>query len=155
MVYGVWWVAKKRSFTIHYPLSTNHCIMIRIYVNKQSNYPVSGPKVKAAVKKLLEKEGIVSDADVSVSIVGEKKMLGLAKKYLHEQDVLHNVLSFPFTEATGDFIEPPDNIIHLGEIVLCYPKIVEESKKENRLIDTKFVELAEHGALHLLGKHHE
>jgi metalloprotein, YbeY/UPF0054 family len=129
--------------------------MIKIYVSKQSNYPVSSPKIKDAVKKLLEKEGIVSDADVSVSVVGEKKMIGLAKKYLHEINVVHNVLSFPFTESNTEFIEPPDNIIHLGEIVLCYPKIVEESKKESKLIDDKVIELAEHGTMHLLGKHHE
>jgi probable rRNA maturation factor len=82
-------------------------------------------------------------------------MISLAKKYLHENNVLHNVLSFPFVEGKDGFVEPPDNIIHLGEIVICYPKTVEEASAEGRLIDEKVIELTVHGALHLLGKHHE
>jgi len=129
--------------------------MIHVYINKQSNFAVSVPKIKDALQKLFIKEGIVSNADVSVSIVGEKKMLTLAKKYLKENNVLHNVLSFPFAETKEPFVEPPDNVIHLGEIVFCYQKVIEEAQKEGKLIDEKFVELAEHGAMHLLGKHHE
>ena len=129
--------------------------MIHVYVFKQSNFAVNTPKIKDALQKLFTIEGIVSNADVSVSIVGVPKMLSLAKKYLKENNVLHNVLSFPFSETKGDFIEPPDNIIHLGEIVLCYQKVVEEAQKEGKLIDDKVKELAEHGAMHLLGKHHE
>jgi ssRNA-specific RNase YbeY (16S rRNA maturation enzyme) len=45
--------------------------------------------------------------------------------------------------------------LHLGEIVVCYPKVVEEAKNEDVLIDDKVYELVEHGAFHLLGIHHE
>ena len=43
----------------------------------------------------------------------------------------------------------------MGEIVICYPKVLEEAKLEGKLIDQKAYELVEHGALHLLGFHHE
>lgn len=129
--------------------------MIKIYVKKSSNYPVNTPKVKRVLRNFLEKEGIVSDADVSVAIVGEKLMLNLARKYLKEKGVLHNVLSFPFVEVDKNFKLPVDNTIHLGEIVICYPKVIDESQREGKLIDEKVQELLEHGALHLLGKHHE
>lgn len=129
--------------------------MIKVYVNKQSNFSVSTPKVKSALKSFLENEGIVSDSDVYVSIVGKPKMLSLAKKYLKENNVLHNVLSFPSSEIRGEFVEPPDKTIHLGEIVLCYPKVVDEANAEGMLIDDKVIELVNHGALHLMGKHHD
>lgn len=129
--------------------------MINVYVTKQGNFGVSVPKIKSSLKNFLENEGIVSDADVSVTIVGEKKMLMLARKYLNETSTLHNVLSFPGSEVKGEFINPPDKIIHLGEIVICYPKVVEEANIEAKLIDEKVIELTNHGALHLLGKHHE
>lgn len=128
--------------------------MIRVYISKQSNYPVNSPSLKRRLREFLHKEGIVSDADVSVSLVGEKKMRNLTKKYLGES-MLHNVLSFPFIEDKGDFRHPPEDVIHLGDIVICYPKLVEEARKEEKLIDEKTLELAEHGALHLLGKHHD
>lgn len=129
--------------------------MIKVYVKKQSYFGVNTSNLKKKLKDFLEKEGIVSDSVVSVSIVGEKKMRELSKKFLGEQDSVHNVLSFVESEATGDFVYPPGDIIRLGEIVICYPKVVEEAQDEGKMIDKKVVELAEHGALHLLGKHHE
>ncbi len=128
--------------------------MIKIYVKKQGNYPVSAPKIKKHLKDLLKKKGIVSDSLVNVSLVGEEKMKELAKKYLGERSV-HNVLSFTDSEVRGEFIYPPDNLIRLGEIIICYKKVVEEAKKEGKLIDEKVIELVEHGALHLLGEHHD
>src|SRR3989344_3702251 len=99
--------------------------MIKVYVKKFSNYSVSAPKIKKTLRKILETHGIVSDADVTDTFVGEKKMINLAHQYLKENNVVHNVLSFPFTEGDKNFVEPPDNIIHLGEIVICYPKVIE------------------------------
>ena len=106
------------------------------------------------MREFLVKEGIVSDCVVSVAIVGEKKMLETGKKHLKDK-ILHNVLSFTESEIKGSFVYPPDGKIYLGEILLCYPKVLEEAREEDILIDEKACDLVEHGALHLLGKHHE
>jgi ssRNA-specific RNase YbeY (16S rRNA maturation enzyme) len=58
-------------------------------------------------------------------------------------------------EDSGKFVSAPDSIIHLGDIIICYPKVVSEANSEGKLIDDKAIELIEHGALHLLGIHHE
>jgi len=134
--------------------------MIKVSVIKQSNYPVSVTVIKKKLSAFLQKKGIVSDAEISVTIVGEKKMMNIGTKYLKDKK-LHNVLSFTPGEErfvygkAASFAYPPDGIIHLGEIIVCYPKAVEESKGENVLIDEKVYELIEHGAMHLLGIHHE
>jgi len=134
--------------------------MIKVSVIKQSNYPVSVTVIKKKLSAFLQKKGIVSDAEISVTIVGEKKMMNIGAKYLKDKK-LHNVLSFTPGEErfvygkAASFAYPPDGIIHLGEIIVCYPKAVEESKGENVLIDEKVYELIEHGAMHLLGIHHE
>jgi probable rRNA maturation factor len=128
--------------------------MIKVNVSKQSNFPVKSSLIKKRLREFLTKEGIVSDCVVSVAVVGETKMLELGKKHLKDK-ILHNVLSFTESEIKGSFIYPPDGKIYLGEIVICYPKVVEEAKEEGTLIDKKACELVEHGALHLLGKHHE
>lgn len=129
--------------------------MIKIYVKKQSNYPVKATKVKEKLKKFLKKNGIVSDSVVNVSFVGESKMKKLSKKYLDGDKEVHNVLSFTESETKEEFVYPPDGPIRLGDIVICYPKVVEEAKEEGKLIDDKVKELVEHGALHLLGEHHD
>lgn len=128
--------------------------MVKVSVVKQSNYPVSATKIKKKLANFLVGQGIVSDAEVSIAIVGEKKMLELGKTYLKD-NILHNVLSFTPTEVKGNFVYPADGLLHLGEIIACFPKVVEEAKSEGVLIDDKVYELVEHGALHLLGIHHE
>ena len=129
--------------------------MLKVFVNKQSNYPVSSPMLKKRLREFFKKNGIVSDAVVSVAIVGESRMKSLAKEYLNEKDVVHNVLSFTENEVQGTFVNPTDKIIRLGEIIVCYSKAIEEAKKENLLIQEKIGQLVEHGALHLIGIHHD
>jgi probable rRNA maturation factor len=128
--------------------------MVNVSVSKQSNYAVSSAVIKKRLSAFLSKHGIVSPAEVSVAIVGEGKMMEIGDKYLKDRK-LHNVLSFTPTETKVNFIFPPDGIIHLGEIVVCYPLAVEEAGEENVLTDKRVCELVEHGALHLLGIHHE
>lgn len=130
--------------------------MIKVNVEKQANYPVSTPLLKKRLSGFLEKKGITSDTEVSVAIVDEDRMKSLAKKYKKEATPkVHSVLSFPYLDRDEKFVYPPDDTIRLGEIVLCFPKLKEEAKKEDKLIDEKAGELAEHGALHLLGIHHD
>lgn len=128
--------------------------MIKVLITKQSNYPVATAPIKKKLAEFLAKNGIVSDAEVNVAIVGEAKMLTIGTKYLKDKN-LHNVLSFVPGEVKGGFVYPPDGKIHLGEIIVCYPQAVREAGEENVLIDERVYELIEHGALHLLGIHHE
>jgi len=129
--------------------------MIKVLIKKQSNYPVSNLKIRKTLKTFFEKHGVVSDSVVYVSIVGEKTMRELARKYLGERNTLHNVLSFTESETKGEFAYPDDKILRLGEIVLCYPKIFQEAKEEGVRIEKKALELLEHAGLHLMGIHHE
>ncbi len=128
--------------------------MIKVNITKQSNYPVSTPALRKKMREFLQNKGIVSDAEVSLAIVGEAKMLDLGKKYLNDKNV-HDVLSFTSEEMGEKFVYPPDGKIHLGEVILCYPKIFDAARSENKLIDQKMEELMLHGATHLLGIHHE
>jgi probable rRNA maturation factor len=128
--------------------------MLKVYVKKEISCPVSTTEIKKTLSLFLEKQDIISNADVSVAIVGKPKMVYLAQKYLNEKNSVHNVLSFPYSEG-GDFIYPPGGIMHLGDIIVCYPKVLEEVKIEGVLIKEKVMELVCHGALHLMGKHHD
>lgn len=97
------------------------------------------------------------DGEVSVALVGERKMRELAKKHLGEQNRLHEVLSFPALEAKGrqGFVTPEEEPLMLGDIVICYPEARKIAMKRNRMVDDVLGELAEHGTLHLLGIHHD
>jgi len=134
--------------------------MIKINVSKQSNYPVSGVKVRKFLQTFFKKNGIVSSAECHVSFVSEAKMIALAKKYykdsgLHSASGIapHNVFSFVESEVSG--FKYPSNIMQLGEIVVCFPQVLKEAKQEGKLIEEKVLELVGHSALHLLGIHHK
>lgn len=130
--------------------------MIRVNVKKTSNYPVNVRKLKTSLQTFFANHGIVSEAEVSIAIVGEGRMLEIGKKYLKEiGKTPHNVFSFTPDEVRGKFIYPPDGVVHLGEIIICYPRIVKDAKKEGKLIDEMVIELTEHSAQHLMGVHHE
>ena len=127
--------------------------MIKVDIVKQLNYPVSSTKLKTRLREFLGSRGIVSDAEVSVAIIGEKKMLEVGRKYLKDK-ILHNVLSFTPDEVKEKYVYPDDKIVHLGEIIVCFPKALKEAKEEGKLIEEKIYGLIEHGANHLLGFHH-
>lgn len=132
--------------------------MIQINIVKQSNYPVSSVKVRNFLKKFFAEHGIVSDAEVTVSFVGEKEMLALAKKY-YKDNKLHNVFSFVESEVSAQggpaSAWKNNSRINLGETVVCFPVALAEAKKENKLIEEKVLELVGHSGLHLLGIHHK
>lgn len=139
--------------------------MVSVLVSADSRFPVSRPKIKEAVEKLLLQKRITSDAEVSVLICGTRKSRDLAKKYLND-DNPHNVLSFPLADEgeelaspTGKsakgFVEFQNGLLILGDIVVCYPIAQEEANADNMMVNDKISELVQHGLLHLLGEHHE
>jgi rRNA maturation RNase YbeY len=129
--------------------------MIHIYVKKQSNYPIHAPSIKKRLSSFFASHGLVSDADCSVAFVGKSVMIDLAKKYLGENNGVHNILTFAESDVDRKFVNVESDLINLGEIVVCYPQALEEANKEGKLIEDKIYELVEHGAMHLMGIHHE
>lgn len=133
--------------------------MLRVFVARQTRYPADVKTLKERVRGVLVERN-VGDADVSIALVGERKMRELSAKYLNEskKDHLHEVLSFPFSEDSGTklgFTTPQGVNLQLGDIVICYPEARKIAIKRNRMMDDVLSELAEHGTLHLLGIHHE
>lgn len=110
--------------------------MINVSVYNEGNYKIFESKIKSKLREVLKKEGITSTS-VSVAIVSTKKMDELVKKYYKGDPknlYIHPILTFPYNDENG-----------LGEIIISY----DEAKSEDKLLS-----LVEHGAMHLLGIHH-
>lgn len=72
-------------------------------------------------------------------------------------DATTDVLSFPQNDPSqvmAPFVDMPDGVMRLGDVIVSYPQAVVEATDENKLVDDKIVELIEHGINHLLGIHH-
>ena len=122
---------------------------IPIYV--ESRYKVDRKKIKARIEYVLSQKNVVVPTEVSVAIVGDRKMRKLNKKY-RGIDKTTNVLSF--SQSEGDVSGLPREILFLGDIVISYPVVIQEAALEKMYVDDKIGELVEHGLLHLLGEHH-
>lgn len=130
--------------------------MVRVLIQTESHYPVSREKITACVTDVLSKR-MKGDVEVSVTIVGDRKMKALNSSY-RKKDYATDVLSFPQQDPSQptpiQFVSPPDHTMYLGDIVVSYPQAVMEAQQENKLVDDMINFLILHGIEHLLGNHH-
>lgn len=130
--------------------------MITVLFQTESHYPVEAQSIKDAITRSLEGR-VTSDTEVSVTIIGDRRMKMLNKTY-RKLDKTTDVLSFPQhdpSQPMAPFVAAPDGVLRLGDIVVSYPQAVVEATEENKLVLDKVIELALHGLEHLLGNHHE
>ena len=129
--------------------------MITVLFQTESHFPVSTAKIKDAVVSYLSTR-VKSKTEISVTIIGDRRMHELNKSY-RKIDATTDVLSFPQNDPSqqmAPFVEAPDGVLRLGDVVVSYPQAVLEATDENKLVDDKIIELIEHGINHLLGIHH-
>ena len=112
-------------------------------------------------EKTLEVVKFKKPAEISLVITGEKRIRSLNKKY-RGIDKVTDVLSFgnSATNKTAknkiaEFINPPDGILHLGEIFICYSQVIKQAKQKKHSVKKELAILLIHGILHLLGYEHK
>jgi probable rRNA maturation factor len=128
-----------------------------VFISADSRYPINRKKVKEMVAEILVKNKMDSEScEVSVAVVGRRKMKDLTRKY-YGDNKRHEIFSFPFEDPNSKepFAQSPDKILRLGDIILCWPEILEMASADDIMVDEEIGRLTIHGMEHLLGKHHE
>ncbi len=125
---------------------------VEVSIFVESRYKVNRKRIRSLIANLLNSHRIVDKVQVSVAIVGDRKMRELSKRYMNENKT-RSILSFSLTE--GEDTNLPRDILFLGDIVLSYPQVIKEAAEEEVFVDDKIDELVEHGLMHLLGVNHE
>lgn len=98
--------------------------------------------------------GFETSANLSVAVVGTRKMASLQKQYRGMKEAT-DVLAFPqqsFNKEEPAFISPAGAPLELGDIVVCYPIALEQAAKLGVLVDERIEELALHGFSNLIGE---
>jgi len=108
----------------------NHKILIFV----ESRYKINRKRVKAAVFSVLEEQNVKSPFEVSIAIVGDRKMKALNNKY-RQKDSTTNILSFPLSEGPTTYL--PSDYTRLGDIIISYPQVIRESAAEDMLVDDR------------------
>ncbi len=125
---------------------------VKVPIFVESRYKINRKRIKQVVENVISKNDVDAPVEVSIAIVGDRKMRSLSKKYKGE-DKTRNILSFSQTE--GQAFGIPSEVLRLGDIVLSYPQVINDAARDEMLVDDKVDELVEHGLMHLLGIHHE
>lgn len=137
--------------------------MINIIISSDPRYSVNKASIRSTVVEVLSSHKIYGRVEVGVSIVGDRKIHELNRKY-RGIDAPTDILSFALEDPSSTylqhiprvgFVASPDKVLRLGDIVLSYPQVVEDASLDGISVDEEIRALVEHGVKHLLGVHHE
>jgi probable rRNA maturation factor len=131
---------------------------IEISVEEDFQSLVDEDWVRKIAQQVLRAEGVAPPYEVSIVFTDSETVRRLNQDY-RGVDEPTDVLAFYMlpNKTTDDspFIMPPDNITHLGEVIISYPQAVEQAKEQGHSVDKELALLVIHGILHLLGYDHE
>lgn len=92
-------------------------------------------------------EANLSEVEVSISVVGNRKVQELNQKW-RKLDEPTTVLTFSLEEPRG-----ADGVLRLGDIVICYPLARVIAQEDELLIDQAIDKLVVHGLNNLIGRY--
>lgn len=135
--------------------------MINIIISSDPRYIINRSAIQGAILNVLKSKDVKGRVEVEVSVVGDRKMHELNKKYRKIDDTT-DVLSFALEDPSSNvqllprgFISSPDAWLRLGSIVISYPQAVADASLEGTSVEEEISFLVEHGTNHLLGIHHD
>lgn len=108
--------------------------------------------LRALAEAVLEQEGPQGPVELGIVVTGDEEVRELNRRY-RGLDSTTDVLSFALAEG-GDFVAPPDGLLHLGEVIISYPQAERQAQERGQETRQEVALLLVHGLLHLLGYDH-
>lgn len=133
--------------------------MVKVHIKADGKYPVDRKMIRERVVSVLEEKRITGGVQVSVWIVGDRKMTYYNENFKKHKGTT-DVLSFPYSNMdpenlTPGFVMAPEFGLILGDIIVSYPEAQRRAMKRGKLVDEVVCFLVEHGVRHLTGEHHD
>ena len=132
-------------------------IQLSIRIEKPFVSLVSKQWLRQAVKLTLIHTGISSPVELGLVIAGDDTVHELNRSY-RSVDSTTDVIAFALSERRAKaepFITPPDDVNHLGEVIISYPQAKRQADEQRHPLERELALLVAHGVLHLLGYDHE
>jgi len=132
-------------------------INLSIRIEKPFVGLISKVWLREAVKLTLLYTGISSPVEMGLVIAGDETVHELNRSY-RNVDRTTDVIAFALSEQDKKsklFITPPDNLIHLGEVIISFPQAKRQAEEQRHPLERELTLLVAHGVLHLLGYDHE
>lgn len=114
--------------------------------------------MQSIARQVLAAQGAGAEVELSLVIATEERVKQLNRDYLG-RDEPTDVLAFSAREEVGadlpPFVQPPDGVLHLGEVIISYPQAAIQAKENQHPVKKELAILIIHGVLHLLGYEHD
>lgn len=127
---------------------------VRVLIKADSRFPVDRKRIRQVVNSVLKEKGVEGEVEVSLSIVGDRKMKTLNQRYLKRAQTA-SILSFSLENTRENsglgFAPSPDEILRLGDVVISYPQALKKAVEKSILVDDQMEKLIRQGMKHLLG----
>ncbi len=117
----------------------------------------------SVAEQVLVTQDAGSRLELGLVITNQERVQQLNRSYLGKDEPT-DVLAFsmlPEPLATGEsdasspFVQPPDGVLHLGEVIVSYPQAVIQAEEHRHSVKREIAILIIHGVLHLLGYEHD
>jgi probable rRNA maturation factor len=135
-------------------MTTGQTFAVDLQASPQFAAQVRPELFERAVRAAFSAAGQVCRGELTVVITDEKQVQALNRDY-RGVDAPTNVLAFGEAHEQGAFVAAPDAKPYVGDIVVSYPRAVEQAAEYEHPLDDELTILVVHGALHLLGYDHE
>lgn len=109
--------------------------------------------IELCTKAALKEEDIEDDAEVSVTLVDNARIQELNKEF-RNIDRETDVLSFPLGGDEGYEVDPDNDAILLGDIVISLEKAKAQAEEYGHSYEREVAFLITHSLFHLLGYDH-
>ncbi|MDM7999117.1 MAG: rRNA maturation RNase YbeY [Dehalococcoidia bacterium] len=132
---------------------------LAIRIDREFQRRIDKKWLRSLVKETLAAHGAGNKVELSLLITDDAAVRELNKTY-RGQDRTTDVLSFALeADSCGNapvaFVMPPEEMTHLGEVIVSYPKAVKQAAEREHPVEDELALLVVHGVLHLLGYDHD
>lgn len=131
---------------------------LRFHVRRKSGAKPDRRRIKAACEAALAGEGVTGSVVLTITVVDDDEIRQINQQH-RGIDKATDVLSFPLleadAEADGGFQLPPDLPRELGDVIVSYPRAVEQAEEYGHSVQRELTYLIVHGVLHIMGHDHE
>lgn len=121
--------------------------------NEQDEFAVDEDALRRLAELVLAVENADAEAELSVGIVDEARMVRLNETYAGRAGAT-DVLAFAFDEADDDVEQDTEEPLLLGDVVLCPAVAARNLAEYESTLEQEMALLLVHGVLHLLGHDH-
>ena len=127
---------------------------VHVQVDPAFEGQVAATSLLRAAETTLRGAQVQGRAELTVVITTDARVVELNKAY-RGVAAATDVLAFGSTEATPQFVEAPGAGAYLGDVVISFPRAVEQATEFRQSVEAELSVLVVHGILHLLGCDHE